>query len=141
VFDYVIRFFNLEQRFSHERQKQKKLFDVKKIKGKLQCFNVTLTRVLFQLKVYKFHCDSFFLFSRMIRSRVLSLPRISIISATPGPSLSPLSVVRRFFIRLANVKLFSDENSLRICFKFSLLNFSSFNSSTSESMISGRDFC
>lgn len=104
-------------------------------------FNVTLTNffnILFQLKLHFFYCESFscFRFSRMIRSSVLSLPRISIISATPGPSLSPLSVVRRLFMRFENVKLFSDENSLRIWLRFCLLNFSSFSSSTSESMIS-----
>lgn len=50
------------------------------------------------------------------RSMVIFLPRISIISATPGPSDNPLNLERRDFMNFGNFKLFFAENSLsKIC--------------------------
>lgn len=81
------------------------------------------------------HYD-FFLF-RSILDKVFSLPRISIISATPGPSLSPLSKFRRVFIKLLNVRLFLVENCLSIVCKSTLLKLPASKSAINESRTPG----
>lgn len=52
-----------------------------------------------------------YLFFLVIRFIVVFFPNISIISATPGPSLMPANIVRSEAINFGNFKLFSFEKS------------------------------
>lgn len=60
------------------------------------------------------HLGSFVLFCLLfcnIRCMVVFLPKISIMSATPGPSFMPANIVRSDAINFGNFRLFSFEKS------------------------------